>query len=524
MLALSFPPVPFPFTLLMFIALVPYLYVIDKKSRLVDINRFSYLTFFIFNLFTIYWVGGWGAETDPFLMLAGAALLFFNPILFLIPSTLFYFSTRLISRRWVSFLLFPFYWVTYEYLYMITDASFPWLTLGNGLSYFTSFIQPAEFIGALGLSLVVLFINVSLFFFVKTYKELKQKNIAATAAAAVLVIVPVIYGIYTTSTYKVPERNVTVGLIQPNLDPWDKWEKSNLDELTELYIGMSRAAVSKGAEIVIWPETALPVYLLDGSHPKSVNMIYDFVENTNTFLLTGMPDFNLFFNKEQAPKDAKHRRDSDLYYTTYNGIMLFSPEERNIQKYGKSKLVPFGERVPFVDLFPFLGDWIKWEVGLSGWNKGKDTTVFKIANKKNGMDTVKANGLVCFESVYPDFVAQFINKGAQFIAVVTNDSWYGNSSGPYQHKEIAVLRAVENRRTVVRAANGGISTIIDPLGRTITETKMYTKDIIVGKVPLGKEITFFTKNPLIIPITSSMVSLWIFAMFILTKLKKLLKI
>lgn len=522
LLAASFPPVPFPFTLLMWVALVPYLYVLDKKEKLVDINKFTYLTFFIFNLFTIYWVGGWGAETDPFLMIAGAVLVFFNPILFLIPSTLFYVSTRLLKSKWISFLLFPFYWVTYEYLYMITDASFPWLTLGNGLSYFTSYIQIAEFIGALGLTVIIVFINVMLFFVVREKIISKKIHIPALTSTLVLLIVPMIYGVIRISSYDIPDKKVKVGLIQPNLNPWKKWETGNIAKLTQLYLDMSKTAVSKGAELVIWPETALPVYLLDGTHPDAVQMIMNFTKENKAFLLSGMPDFNIFFDLQRAPSDAKHRKGADYSYTTYNGIMLFQPQTTNIQKYGKMKLVPFGERVPFVDVLPFLGDLIKWEVGISGWNKGRDTTVFKFSH--NGIDSVKMNGLVCFESVYPVFVAKFIQRGAQFISVVTNDSWYGNSSGPYQHKEIAVLRAVENRRTVVRSANGGISTIIDPLGRTIMDTKMYTRDVLVGDVVLENDITFFTDFPALIPVVSCLISLWVFSMFLLIKLKKLLKL
>ncbi len=105
------------------------------------------------------------------------------------------------------------------------------------------------------------------------------------------------------------------------------------------------------------------------------------------------------------------------------------------------------------------------------------------------------------------------------IAVVTNDSWYGNSSGPYQHKEMSVLRAVENRRSVVRAANGGISTIIDPTGITKTETKMFTKTFLTGDVFIQNDETFFTKHPRIIPLSSSLVSLWVFGIFLLKKIK-----
>jgi len=134
-------------------------------------------------------------------------------------------------------------------------------------------------------------------------------------------------------------------------------------------------------------------------------------------------------------------------------------------------------------------------------------------------DSLYLNGLVCYESIYPNLVAAFIQKGAGMIAVVTNDSWYGNSSGPYQHKEMSVLRAVENRRSVVRAANGGVSTIIDPLGRTKRETKMFTKTFLTGNVVIQEDETFFTKHPVIIPLLSSLFSLWVFGIFILKKMK-----
>ena len=108
--------------------------------------------------------------------------------------------------------------------------------------------------------------------------------------------------------------------------------------------------------------------------------------------------------------------------------------------------------------------------------------------------------MVCYESIFPVFVSEFVRRGAQFITVVTNDSWYGNSSGPYQHKEMAVLRAVENRRSVIRAANGGISCIIDPLGRTKIESKMFTKTFLVGDVAIQNDETFFTKHAYLVPI------------------------
>jgi apolipoprotein N-acyltransferase len=256
--------------------------------------------------------------------------------------------------------------------------------------------------------------------------------------------------------------------------------------------------------------------------------IYNFVQKNKVYLLTGMPDIRYYTNGPDLPSDAKYSKEGDYYYRTYNAIFLFSPYTRNIQRYGKMKLVPFGERVPFVDTFPFLGDLIRWGVGITGWNVGRDTMVFKvplrIKNEKNPLDTLKLNGLVCYESIYPDFVAVFVQKGAQLITVVTNDSWYGNSSGPYQHKEMSVLRAVENRRSVLRAANGGISCFINPLGITVIQSKMFTKDIIVTDVPIEKGETIYTKTHSVIPVLCSVFSLWLIGIIILRKIKEKFKL
>ncbi len=522
-LGVSFPPFPFPFTILMLVGLIPYLIVIERRKKLIEINSATYLMAFIFGLITIYWVGGWQKESDPFLMISGALLLFVNPVFFLIPSTLLYFSRKIFPAG-VTLFLFPLFWVSYEYAYMLTDLSFPWLTLGNGLPHFTAFIQIADIIGTLGLSLLVLFVNVLFYKGISSFNLKKKYSYIHFSTAIVIIIFVLIYGEFRINTFKISDKTIRIGLIQPNLDPWVKWSVTSIDKLTHDYLDMSRKAVKKGAELIVWPETALPVYLLSGEHRYAVDSIYNFLQENKVYLLTGMPDIRLDQKGPSMPKDSKYNAEFNYYYRTYNAIMLFSPYTREIQRYGKMKLVPFGERVPFVDTFPFLGDLIQWGVGISGWNVGRDTIVFKaplkIKNEAKAIDTLKINGLVCYESIYPDFVAEFIKKGAQIIIVVTNDSWYGNSSGPYQHKEMSVLRAVENRRTVLRAANGGISCFINPVGITEIQSKMFTRDIIVRDMPLETTETLFTRTHSVIPALCSVFSLWLIGIFILKKLKE----
>jgi apolipoprotein N-acyltransferase len=521
MMGISFPPLPFPFQLFMFVGLVPYFLVIERREKLIDLNRASYMMSFVFSLITLYWVGSWQKESDVFLMISGGLLIFVNPVFFMIPTTLLYFARNVISRKGAIY-LFSLFWITYEYLYMITDASFPWLTLGSGLSHFNVFIQAADLIGAVGISMVVVYINIFLARAIQARSfSLRSFRINMALAAGVFLMITA-YGVYRISTFRISGKKVKVGLIQPNLDPWEKWAGSDLTGLTNEYLDLSKQAVNKGAKIIFWPETALPVYLREGGYNNILDSIYSFINKYNTPLIAGMPDITYYRSGDKMPDDVKYNKPGNFYYADYNAVLLFSPGTNKIARYGKSKLVPFGERVPFVDQLPFLGDLIKWGVGISGWNVGKDTTVF-IASLSSG-DTIKVNGLVCYESIYTYYIPRFVMRGANLIAVVTNDSWYGNSSGPYQHKEMSVLRAVENRRSVIRAANGGISCIIDPLGRTTVKSEMFTKAVITGDVDIQEGLTFFTEHPLILPVISSAFSFWIFGIFILKKLKVKLKV
>ena len=527
LLAASFPPIPFPAPILLFVALIPYLSVIEKKEKLIEINRATYLMAFIFSLFTLYWVGSWQKSADPFLMISGILLIFVNPVFFLIPSTLLYFSRKIISPRYSLYLL-PAFYVTYEFAYMLTDLSFPWLTIGNGLALFTMFIQISDIIGALGLSFVVVLINVLLYKSLIHFKIEKKIFHFNSAIAGLIIILIIIYGIVKLTTAIPSSKKIKVGLIQPNLDPWEKWKGNDLNQLTEMYLDLSLKAINEGARIIIWPETALPVYLRSDMYNDILENIFRFCESNQIYLLTGMPDIKFYYDGQNIPDDAKYSKANDYYYVTYNAILLFRPNNRSVESYGKMKLVPFGERVPFVEALPFLGKIIKWGVGISGWNVGKDTTVFYLPFRDTSPDrygdTIKVGGLVCYESIYPTYVSEFVKRGADFLAVVTNDSWYGNFSGPYQHKEFASLRAVENRRSILRAANGGISCIISPLGKTEIQTKMFTKSYIVGDVVVNEYETFFTKNSLLIPVLCSAFSIWIIGIFTLKKLKNLFKL
>ncbi len=470
------------------------------------------------SLITVYWVGSWQSAAYPFLMVSGVVLVLFLPCVMLINSTLFYLS-RKVFKKDLSLYFFPFFWVTGEYILTLTDLKFPWLTIGHGLAKFTAFIQIADIIGAFGLSFVVLWINIFIFKGLKSFKvNIKVGSIYFSIASSIFILI-IAYGFVKISFAENDVKKIKVGIIQPNLDPWNKWKLGGLNAILDNYLELSQKCVDEGASIILWPETALPVYLMSGTYQTELDTIYSFLKKNKVSLLTGMPDFRIYL--KNAPRNAKYSEVGKYHYATYNSILLIQPNTFEVQRYGKMQLVPLGEHTPFVDQIPFLGDLLKWGVGLSGWNVGQDTTVFKFVS--NG-DTIKVGGLVCYESVFPTFPNYFVDSGAQFLTVLTNDSWYGKLSGPYQHKEFANLRAVENRKAVVRCANGGVSCLINKIGVTEVETKMFTRTHLVVDVPLNNEKTFYTKNPLIIPVLSSAFSLWIFGINFLFWIKKKFKL
>lgn len=511
MLGLAFPPLPF--YILIFFALIPYFFVLEKRDSLASINRITYVMAFIYNFITLYWVGSWQPDTDPFLMIAGVTLLFFNPIIFLIPSTLYYFAKKSLNRK-VALFLFPLFWVVAEFLYSITDFRFPWVTLGHSLAYFKSFIQIGEFIGSFGLGILVVYINVFAYIGYSNYRK-KKKYFRYEIAALILFVLPIIYGGFLVGESPTSNKKVKVGVIQPNLNPWKKWEAGNISQQLDLYLELSRKEIEKGAELLIWPETALPVYLLAGGYERTVNEIHKFCDTNDVYILTGMPHANFYFDSTKAPPEAKKTK-SGTDYTSYNSILLFQPNFREIPMYGKIKLVPFGEKVPLVEHIPFLGDLIKWNVGISSWNEGTEHKVFEI---NLGKKKINVAGVVCIESIYPRFISEFVENGAELIVVVTNDSWYGDSSGPYQHKEMSVLRAVENRRTVIRSANGGISCVIDKFGNTLIGTDMFEQASFTYEVELNSERTLFSKTSYLLPWISFISSLFVMFAFIIYKIK-----
>lgn len=490
----SFPP--FKTGIFAAFAFIPLFFVLSDVDRYGKAFRYSYFLFFIANLISISWIGGFIHGKDPYLMIAGGALLFVHPVFLSVPILIFIFIRRNLSYKTAIF-SFPLVWVSFEYLHSITEIAFPWLTLGNTQTYDLTLIQYVSYTGVYGISFWLLLLNVFIFVLIvkiilDEWKILSKKSVLLFIVILGVYFIPKFYGIHllNSSDKNEIDSNLIVSIIQPNIDPWEKWEAGTQAIQLETYQSMTEE-IQKNTQLIIWAETATPYYILMPQYQYYFEKLRHQIDTLQIPLLTGISDIYIYKETEKIPPSAKRFKISGERYDSYNSSLLLIPNSPRLQKYAKIRLVPFSERVPYADFLNFL-NFLEWGVGIGGWGIGKDTTIFSFSLKDS--TEVRFSNLICYESIYPGFVSKFVNKGAEFLTIITNDSWWGNTFGPYQHLQIAVLRAVENRRWIARCANGGISAFIDPYGRIYHKTKMYSRAVISQDIELKKDLTYYSKN------------------------------
>jgi apolipoprotein N-acyltransferase len=502
---LAYPPINF--YLLIFAGFALLLHIIEDCKNYKELLRRVYITLIFFELFATSWVSlsGMRESADRFLILGGVFVIFIHPVFILIPVLVYYFiSNNFKIKKYpnINLVFFPFIWVTFEYLQTVTEVTFPWLLTGNAFTNNLEKIQYIDYTGVYGVSFWVCVLSVLVFYLYKTLKnssdtifiELrKKKNIAVFMAILIIYVLPNIYAKISSPENKYiynSDEKITVGVIQPNVGAWVKWGANQKDLINE-YSGMIKeiTANRQGIKMIILPETAIPFYLLYPSYDDLYCIFKNACDSSNTTVLTGTPDIKLYENQSQAKIDSKKFNSSGKFYDSFNSAVLIEKGKgkSEYQKYNKIKLVTGSERMPYQEKLPFLKNLIRWGVGLSSYQLGEDTTIFLLDNK------YKFNTAICFESVFPGFFSDFIDKGAQFSVIITNDAWWGKFFGTYQHNQYAVLRAIENRRWIVRCANTGISCIIDPCGNIYDETPINEKTLFTDSIGIRNDKTYYTK-------------------------------
>ncbi len=504
LLSLSFPPLRLGF--LAYIALVPFFLLIEDKNYKESI-RWGYLTGLFMNIGTLYWIN---LVTVP----GAIAAILYLPIYLIIYALLHTFIRKRLGEKYI-YVCIPCLWTGVEYLRSLGVLGFPWSSLAYTQSYYLSLIQYVSFTSVYGVSFWVVTINVFMLLLLKNFSNFK-KVVLYFVVLILLLLIPWIYGsIVIPDEDESAEEKIRVGLIQGNIDPYIKWDDAFLDENLTIYKELTLEAAQLQPQLIIWPETAVPDYLRISN--LYLTNIRELLSKIYVPIITGAPDFKYL---------------SDQTYLTFNGVFLLIPSRYNFQVYHKIHLVPFGERVPFTETFPFIKDFLEsLEMGEGNFSPGNEVISFRVPisshNKNSKTDQLElgqiyAPVVICFESLFPELIRKFIQKGADILVIITNDAWFKRSAAPYHHAQMAVFRAIEHRVSIARCANTGVSMFVNPYGRTLKSTPIFQKMYIIDEIPLRTETTFFTQYGNVFTITISFLNIVpLLAAFVVPKKSKI---
>jgi apolipoprotein N-acyltransferase len=373
-------------------------------------------------------------------------------------------------------LFFPVFWVGFEYLRSFLLTGFPWELLGYSQHARLHLIQISDIVGVYGVSGLIALANAALFLATlvvcrKTWRGRPVTGrlaIGGLAAAAVLVGVTWGYGqlrIREIDRLASAAPQARVAVVQGNIEQSEKWEPAFQAATIEKYIRLSLSTRPQQPELVVWPESAAPFYFLEEGPPT--RMLLDGIVENGTYFLIGAPAF------EMKGRAAEY----------FNRAYLIGPGGKVLGAYDKAHLVPYGEFTPFKEYLPFLGKIVEHVGDFTAGVKGK---TLDWRGRKLGVQ-------ICYEIIFPELSRLSTKNGAALLVNMTNDAWYGTSAGPYQHFSMVVLRAVENRRALARAANTGISGFIDPVGRVIDSTALMQEAAVTRALPMLDTLTIYTR-------------------------------
>ncbi|MFA4842679.1 MAG: apolipoprotein N-acyltransferase [Candidatus Omnitrophota bacterium] len=476
LLIYSFPN--FNIWLCAWIGFVPLFFAIKGKSK-VKAFLLSYITGVIFWLGIVYWLIH---VTLPGLIILVLYLaLYFGFFGFLVSLFTDNKDTFPITCQTVCV---PAIWVLLEYIRSHLFTGFPWALLGYSQYLNLPAIQIADIAGVWGVSFLVMLVNVAIFEIILSAKSKLKPRLKIISALLVLILLLVLsYGYYRLRPRPAAPsfQSVKVCVIQGNIPQELKWEPTAKADILEKYLRLAREAALEHPQLIIWPEAALPVVLED--EPAYLEKTQNLAKELRAPLLIGAV-----------------RRDGGLYY---NSALLLSSEGRALNIYDKLHLVPFGEYIPLRNMFPFL----ETVVPIGDFTAGKEYMVFRYSKENlqrndnnRAITEVKFSVLICFEDLFPELSREFVRQGADFLVNITNDAWFGRTSSPYQHLSASVLRAVENRVPLVRAANTGVSGFISPYGKIISLVHdekgryIFSEGYKTERIPLfAKAVTLYSR-------------------------------
>ncbi len=496
LLWLSWPTISFTF--LIFFALVP-LFIAEDRFKGKGFFKYAFLGFLLWNSLTIYWIWNASEFGAIFAILLGTSLMS-------LPWMFYRFTKRIFGEK-IGLISFVVYWLGYEYLHQEWQFSFPWLTLGNVFANYHTWIQWYEFTGVFGGSLWVLLSNIFIYQLIKYRSESIKTNKTLwtkRALVAATIFLPILLSKIMYTNYVEESNPVNIVVVQPNIDPYtEKFNALPPEIQLENLIRLSDSLGQSNTEFFIWPETAIIRDINeDQIHlDNNVVVIQNFVEKyKNGNVLTGATTYRQYTDK--ATETARTYSNGTCCYDVFNTALQIE-NSAEVQIYHKSKLVAGVEQIPYVSIFGFLS---YFSIDLGGGALGSLGT-----QKERGVfytqSGIGAAPVICYESVFGEFVGDYILNGAQFIAIITNDGWWKNTPGYRHHNMYAKLRAIETRRSIARSANTGISSFINQRGDILQETEWWVPTALKGDINLNDKITFYTRFGDYIPKIASVLAI-----------------
>ena len=471
LLVLCFPTIDL--YLIAWIALVPLLLSLYDKSP-----KEAFKTGFVFGIpyffGTLYWIyhsinryGGISFISSVAIVVLLCLYLSLYPGIFA-----FLFNIAIRNTKLPALLVAPAFWVVLEFLRSYVFTGFPWSSIGYTQYKFLSLIQIADITGIYGISFLVVAVNGALadiFLLKRRTKDMPlfplSYSVIGFAVLIVFVVSSAIYGQIRLGEER-PGKQIRVSIIQGNIEQDKKWEPSYQDEVMGIYKNLSLKAASSSPSLVVWPETAVPFFFkTDSAYTQE---LVDFQNQLHAYLLFG----------SVLVKEKKGER-----YLLSNSAVLLDEAGTAAYIYDKIHLVPFGEYIPLKKILFFLN---KLVVGIGDYAHGD--SYLKAVTPYGDFAT-----LICYEIIFPGLVRKFYSGGGDFMVNITNDAWFGRTIGPYQHFSIAVFRAVENRKPVIRAANTGVSGFIDSSGRILSSTGLFQRTALTGEIRTDTYRSFYSR-------------------------------
>lgn len=486
LLTLSFPEIG-NLSFLAFFALIPLLFVekeiFDNKFKSSKLFLHTYITFLIYNIGTTWWI--WNASS-------GGAIMAFvlNALIMSITFQLFHITKKKMGKfeGYISLVL---YWITFEYIHYQWELSWPWLNFGNIFANNVKIIQWYSITGVLGGTFWILVLNLYGFFLINNI-FLKKKSVKTQVSNLLIffsiLIIPIIFSFYLYTQNSDLGKDTNVIVSQPNVDPYNEKFVGSIESQLDKICDLVDKKANDETDFVLAPETALPFTFYEDEVDRIIYFHYLIERKAvwkNASLLIGASTKRFF--KYKKSRASRKLLDGPGYEEFYNSSMLvdFHDKPKFVHK---SKLVLGVEKVPFSNIFPWLEELSINNGGASGTLGIEDYAQVMRSHK------IPFAPVVCYESIYGNFIAEQCKKGAQLIFVITNDGWWGNTPGHRQHFAFSRLRAIENRKSVARSANTGISGFINQRGDIIKKSDYWKEGVLSQTLKRNSIKTFYASN------------------------------